>query len=244
MARLRARGHTWSEVDSDPGGAAAAPALRCGQAESGAVGRLHGRRRAAPWPWPTTAYVAGYLQAAARTQAAAHRAAPGAGAARPDRADLERLHGARPRRRGQAEFAPGAGRRAAAAGAPRRAGQFREDRADTPIHRKDLQPGGLRHGRAQRPRAGEQSSPTSSPTFGGPPVRRRSRRRSWSSRTFFSNGGGDGWDVPRARGRLGRRRRTEDHPRRVPGHGARLPVRPAGDLRACCASRPAPRRCR
>jgi hypothetical protein len=68
--------------------------------------------------------------------------------------------------------------------------------ADTPIYRKDLRPGGLCHGGAQRARAGEVVADLvadfQAPVSDAAPS-------DWSSRTFFSNGGGDGWASRRAR---------------------------------------------
>jgi multidrug efflux pump subunit AcrB len=71
-------------------------------------------------------------------------------------------------------------------------GEFREDAADTPIHRKDLQPvvyvTAELNGRAPGEVVADLVADYGGPA-GGP-------SRHWRARTFFSNGGGDGWSVP------------------------------------------------
>jgi multidrug efflux pump subunit AcrB len=71
-------------------------------------------------------------------------------------------------------------------------GSFREDASDTPIHRKDLQPVVYVTAELNGRAPGEVIADLSADfgTTGGTPT------KDWQSRSFFMNGGGDGWTVP------------------------------------------------
>jgi multidrug efflux pump subunit AcrB len=72
-------------------------------------------------------------------------------------------------------------------------GSFQESRADTPIYRKDLRPVVYVTAELNGRTPGEVIADLEA-DYGLPPA--ASPNREWEQRTFFSNGGGDGWSLP------------------------------------------------